>query len=837
MNMRLMTYTSREMQRRPGRLLLTLIGITLGIASVVATRLTISTVHRAYQDLFEGSTGHASLEVIAPGLHGFELRPVPSLADINGIKTIVPGIQGTVAIVGKTGSVPAVALGIDPGDLANEGLLPQDGTAPGEDECLLEPGLANSLGFERGEVVNLWTPTGQHGLRLTALMPTHTAGGGSAGMLVVPLATAQRLFAMSGRINCIHLNLVENADPHEVQDEVARRLPSELTVQSPGSRGDLSASTLQSVEQALNCLGVVAIVAAAFVILNTFLLNLGERRRHLALLRSLGTTRAQVTIMLLREMVVLGLAGTLAGCLGGAALALLLLRAMERFLGLSLPGVRCSAEPFMLALALGPGLALAAAWLPAWQAGRRPPLGDLLARSNSGVAQVPRWVSFTGLVLLLGGAALALGACSPEIAAPVRRVLLLPSLILVTVGSVLALPIGCTPLLRLSAAVLRPVLGLEVTLGCQQLRRYPIRTWLTAGVLYLALAVVIGFGHLLLGMLQDLQHWYRQTIVSEYLVRAAMPDTAFLLTTAMPEDLGDEIGAIDDVAVVDRIAFVPGRANDRPILVLARTFAADRPLPLSLQEGEAEVVRRQLMRGDAVLGSGLARQLGLHGGDRITLQTPHGPRELRIAGTVTEFAVGGQALYLEWSAAGQLLDLEGAHVFLVSAKPGATARLAAPLREFCDRHHLLLQSNAQMHEVIDRLLQRVTALLWTLMVLTFAVASVGIVNTLSMNVREQTRQFGLLRALGLKRGQVRRVVLSQALLLGIMSLIPGIVGGELLAMVIQRGDSFRMADAAFRLDGVLVAGASMLALAVTLLAALLPARRAVRLPIMRALQE
>jgi putative ABC transport system permease protein len=244
------------------------------------------------------------------------------------------------------------------------------------------------------------------------------------------------------------------------------------------------------------------------------------------------------------------------------------------------------------------------------------------------------------------------------------------------------------------------------------------------------------------------------------------------------------------------------------------------------------------MKGEVVLGSGLAQQLGRHRGDMVTIDTPNGPRHLRVAGTVTEFAVGGQALYLEWNAARQLLDLDGVHVFLISSQPGTAARLAAPLREFCARHHLLLQSNSQMSAVIDRLLQRVTALLWALMVLTFVVASVGIVNTLSMNVSEQSRQLGLLRALGLKRGQIRRVVLSQAILLGAMSLIPGIVGGILLAQVIQRSDSIGTAGAVgLRPDGIVVAGACLLTLAVTLLAALLPARRALRMSVLRALQD
>jgi putative ABC transport system permease protein len=139
--------------------------------------------------------------------------------------------------------------------------------------------------------------------------------------------------------------------------------------------------------------------------------------------------------------------------------------------------------------------------------------------------------------------------------------------------------------------------------------------------------------------------------------------------------------------------------------------------------------------------------------------------------------------------------------------------------------------------MIDQLLGRVTGLLWALMALVFVLASLGVVNTLTMNVHEQKRELGVLRALGLKRGQVRRLVLAQALWLGGIGLLPGAAAGVVLAYLIDRGTSWVGPGVAFQLDGLVLAGCCALALAVALLAALLPGRHAARLPVLRALAD
>ncbi len=831
--MNLWTYNLREFQRHPGRTILTLLGIALGLAAVVATRLSIRTVDRAYRELFEGVSGRPALEIAAKGQGGFAAEAVSGLDRVAGVKAVVPRIQSAAALVCGSQSLAVPLLGLDAIGAADWPI--RDGRPLCDDaELLLDPALAASLHLSPGTSVEVWSPAGSTPLRVCGIFQPHGVSAAAGGQMIVSLACAQRLCKLPQRINSIQIRLADDADSVVVQAEIARLLPPHLIVQAPGARGELARATLASAEQGLSALSLVALIASTFVILNTFLLNLGERRKQVAVLRSLGASQRQVLRLLLRETVLLGGIGAVVGCAGGIVLAVGLNYLMQQFLGLSLPSLMLNAEPFVLAALLGPGAAMAAAVVPGWRASRRPPLMELLPGRAHSEESVSRRVWQFGLLLLVAGIGLEIALGRGLFSDSWSRNLLPPTLALLLVGGVLALPLVVTPMLGLLA---RLPLGLEGGLAVQQLARHRGRTSLTAGVLFLALVVAIAFGQALRATLRELQHWYRQTVVADYLIRGAMPDSSFSLAPALPESLAEEIRTCG-AASVECISFLPAEVEARQVLVLARTFAANRPLPLDLQDGDESGARRGLLAGEVVLGVGLARTLGLKRGDTLKLTTEQGVRELRVAGTAVEYAGGGLALYLEWEAARRLLELPGVHVFLVGKGANGAPSPEAKLKDFCESHHLLFQSNAELRSVIEGMLDRVGGALWGLMALAFAVASLGVVNTLTMNVHDQTREFGVLRALGLKHIQVGKIVVSQAVLLAGMSLVPGVLAGIGMAYAIHRAGAAGAGGAMpFKMDSMLIAGSCAVAVLMASLASISPARQAVRLPVTQAIHQ
>jgi putative ABC transport system permease protein len=828
--MNLWTLAIRETEKRPGRTLLTLLGITLGLATVVATQLTVQTIHRAYRDLFEGVGGPPALEVTALGQDGFSADLALTLTGNPAIKELVPQIRGALAVSAKSGGVTVPVLGIDPNQMAAWPLR-EGHVARARDEVLLDSSLAQALGVKAGDTLSLWALSGPAKVRLAGVLKPRGTG---VGKLVLPLASAQHMFELEGKVTGIRVVLVKEGDSTAVQAEIARRLPEGLTVQGPGQRGQMAQNSLFATEQGLSYLSLVALVAAAFVILNTFMLNVGERRPQLAVLRTLGATRLQVLGFLLHETLLLGIAGTVAGWTAGIGLAYGLLHIMARFSGLALPALQWTLGPFLLTLVLGPGMALAAAFFPAWLASRRQPLDELRPQHTGSCSRPPLRICLAGLTMLALGAAMEAAVCLHWFSGPVAAAVQGPVLAFILGGGVLTLPLLVLPFLRFLETL---PLGLERHLALNLLARHPCRTGLTAGVLFLALAVAIGFGHSIQGIVSDLRRWTGQTVVADYLVRASMPDTSFSLAVELPEKLGRDMARLSGVAVVENLSFIPAVVNDQEVLLLARTLSPGQPLPLDLHEGNAPEVEEGLRRGQAVLGTSLAQVLGVQSGDSVVVQTSHGPKEVRVAGTAHEYAAGGMTICLEWHTARSLLGVAGVHCFLVSARPGAVEDAGAALQAFSSQHSLLLQSNADMRAMVDNLLQRVITLLWALMVLAFLVASLGVVNTLTMNVQEQRRDLGILRALGVQRRQIGKLILAQALLLGCLGLLPGALAGGALAFVINLNcDSWGGHAIPFQPDMLVIAGCWGLTLVTALIAALFPAWKAARMPVIQTLQ-
>jgi putative ABC transport system permease protein len=833
-------YTAREVRRRPGRTLLTLLGIAIGVAAVVAVNLTADTTTHAYRNMFAQVSDRAALEIVAEGLGAFDPASVADVAAVPGVGAVVPVLQEPGALVGAGGPQPVLILGIDPnGDRAARDYVLREGQMLGDgDGLLLEAGFASGQKLQVGQTAKLLTPAGIFRLPVVGLLEPRGAAAFNGGSIVfLPLKKAQSMFALGDRVNSLQLVLDRGADPRRVEEQLTGRLPAGFTAQEPIARSEHALGAVASTEGAMALLSAVSLVAGGFVILNSFLMNLGERRRQLAILRALGTTRAQVTRLLLREALVLGAIGTVAGMAAGLALAVLFTGAMEGMLNVVLLPLHLSAKPFLIAGVLGPGMSLAATYLPARRAGRRAPLEELFPRRTAVDERARRWPCALGVALLLGAALVETGLVHGWFPRARIKALIASDMAMMLAGCVLVVPLFQPALARLASVLLRPVLGPEGRLAFRHLDRHRARTGLTVGVLFIAVVTVIGTGHLLLDNIGAVQTEFRGWTAGDYLVRPIALDASPLFATApLPEALADQIAHIDGVGRVDRLSLVAARVDGRRVLVMARSFAADRPLPLVLNGGRPEDVVRGLLRGEVVLATALAKRLGVGVGDEVTLESRRGPVKMRVAGTATEYAVGGMALHMDVSAARDLLGLEGAQILIVSARKDA-GNPAPALASFCDEHGLLLQSNADFRRMVDHMVGGVVGLLWVLMALMFVVASLGVVNTLTMSVLEQTRELGVLRALGMRRAQVAKMIVSQALALGVIGLIPGAVAGLVLAYLMNLATYPLTGNAVpFRLHPSLILGAMTVAPAVAVLVAVVPARRAARLRVIEALQ-
>jgi putative ABC transport system permease protein len=843
--MNLWTLSLREIQLRPGRTVLTLASITIGTAAVVAISLGTATARHASQQLYEAITGRAALQVVSAGDGDLPEDLVAQLQRVAGVKLAVPSVQRFTRLFARGTAFTMLVMGIDPAreaavrdyDLCQGRFFDRGGG------ILLEANVARSAGIQVGDTVQLMTPLPRQSAPLKSvevvglLTARGAAGFDAGGTVFLALPFAERHFTGLGRITVVDLVLAAGANEAAVRSSVEQAVPPGVLVRAPGMRTALAHGVFESIEYALQFAGLLTVVLAMFIVCNAFLMNVSERRPQLAILRAVGATRGQIVRLLLVEGLAVGTVGSLLGCLLGWWGGAFLLKATMQLFVTAPPELVLSYKPFLLAMIFGPAASVLAAYLPIHLTRHISPLEAMRPMvGQGGAGRVSRRLALLGVVLsVFSGAAMA--ASIGRWGLPIWTVIPLGATFMASF--VLWIPWLIYPLGPLLSRLMTLVLGIEGELAYRQVQRRPTRTALTIGVLFIAAGTGIGLGTIVINNVDDVRTWYRQILAGDFFVRAILPDVATGRTQKIPAAVGDTIRAMRGVAAVDAVQMLTNvQAEGQPVILIARQFAQRGDFPIALASGVAEDARQGLLLGQVVIGAALAQRLGLHAGDSITLKTQNeGDQRLRIAGLAVDYFVAGAVVYLDRRQAERLFHVEGVDTFIVKAAPESRESVHAALAGVCKERGLLLHSFAEMIRLLDLVMGGVVGGLWGVLLLGFVVAALGVANTLTMNMLEQTRELAMLRVVAMTRWQVRKVVLGQAIIMGIIGLLMGIVAGLItawnthLSMVPLLGYS-----APFAIQPWLLAGSLAIGMALVLAASLLPAERAARLDLLLALK-
>lgn len=832
--------TWREMGRRPGRALLTVLSIAIGVAAVVAVALGTATTRNAYRQMYQALAGRAALQVTAAGGTTFDEELCDKIQQVPGVQLAVPSLQRMTILYVEHRRLTLPLMGIDPrkdGEVRNytlsEGRTFQ---GPDDDGLLLERSFAEGLGVHVGDEVKLMTSRGLPLLKrvkvVGLLTPADATGLQLGGLVFLPLGLAEEYYTETSQINTVDLVLQPGANPDRVSQELRKILPLGLDVRPPATRTELAEETLLSIQQGMQFSSDFSIALAVILIVNAFLMNVSERRRSLAILRSVGATRGQVVGMLLREGLLLGVLGTVLGCLLGAGGGYLLMRGITGLYAAAPPPVTFSPWAFVLAAFLGPGVAVAAAALPAYMASRIAPLEAMHPIVATNGHRAPRWLLYSGIGLAVAsGILLELGVRG---AIPIY--VTIPVAVASMVAIVLLMPWFVGPLGRLIVGILGPWVQLEGRLAQREIRRRPVRTALTLGVLFMAVSLGIGQGTTILNNINDVRSWFRQTILADFVLRATPPNSATGQTIELPTSLQDELAKIPGITHIGAVRFFNAEAAGHRVTVVARDFSGDE-LPVELYQADPQEVRQRLEAGEVVVGTVLAQNAHLKVGDLLPMETRQGTRSVRIAALAVDYLTGGHIVFMRRSLAEELFDIHGVDAFLLQADPHALTSVREALGRIAREQGLLLHSFAEMSHQLDTILSGLVGGLWGILVLGFVVAAFGVANTLSMSVLEQTRDLALLRVVAMTRGQVRKLVLYQAGLLGLIGLALGMLSGAITAYMMTRSMMPLLGyPVPFILHPLLFAVCFGGGMVLVLVASLLPAERAARLDLPTALQ-
>lgn len=831
----------RELRQRPSRPVLTLLSVVIGVAAVVAVTIASGTTKRAFDEIYKTVAGNATLEVSAGAGTTFSETILDSIRAVPGVKVVAPLMKRdtsfSVLEEGKNKRHYRLKImGVDPKldreiheyeITAGKSLEEQPG-------ILVEANFAKSQHLDVGDHVDIMTPSGFQDSTIVGLYKSKgTATSTEGATIYVPIIATQVYWNSPKKVDTAQIVTDANADVDAVKKKIAAVLPKGVEVGPPAARSSMAAETSLSTEQGMRLARGFSLLVAVFIIANTFLINVTQRRKQIGIMRAIGSTRAQVAEMVYREAIMMGIIGTILGSLLGILGAHYLSLAMGSLYKATLPGIQLTAYPFFVGAACGLGISLVAAALPAWKATHLSPLEamrDVLPEEMEGM----HWwfVAIGGVLVIIAATVMTL-----SIFGVVSMWHTVWASIVLLVGLVLLLPLGLRPLSAITAYLIKLFMPIESRLARRQLLRHQARTTLTVAVVFIAAATGIGLANSVTDTVNDVREWYRKTIVADFFLRASAPDMASNSSADLPDDIGAQVRKVPGITSIDAMRLRNVKVAGQTASLIARDHTEPGPPALDIISGSEDDLRERFQNGEVAVGSVFAQRAKLKVGDSVTFETENGDKHFRIAAIVNDYQAGGLTIHMERSVAREQLDYKGVSAYIIKADHKQLDEVRKELQQIADDNGLILQTYSEIQSSIDVMMSGVVASLWAMVVLGLLVSAVGVTNTLTINVLEQTRELGLLRIVAMTRAQVRKTVFSQAVIMAILALIPGIIAGVSVAYLINVAMMPVIGHPVqFELHPNLLFGGFALGLAIIAVAAWFPANRASKLDLLEALR-
>ena len=825
---------------RPVRTLLTILSIAGGVAAVVAVLQSAAATRHQLDSLHETLASKVAMEIVAEDASAFSLSELPPVEQQPGVQAAIPVFRVFAVLVAGRQQVPGIALGVDLEQYRSirdfEIVSGRKCTEP--TEVCLEAGVADRLGLSVGDDVRLRVRGQQWMMRrqvVGILKPTGIGAVEETASLFMPLSAAAKLEHASASATSVKILLKPGIEPDRVAAQLKSQLSSPLVLSKSASASDLSRPTESIINVSLNVSATLSVVAAIFIVINTFQMSVAERQRQIALLRIVGATTEQVRTLMYREALFLGGLGTVVGIPLGIVGSSVLAQGMQGIFGFThMVSLAIQPHAMLAGLIFGPVVTLVSVWHPARTACDSPPLRVLKSATAPHRVVSTRRTTGWGLVTLC--AAVSMFACtSRDIYAEGTSIV---GTGLVLLASLFALPLLIRPGSSLLYRLVARFFPIEAQLGQQQLLDNFGRTTLTTAVLFIVSATSIGIGNTTLSVTGDVQSWLDRTLTADFLLRASRPRVDMSAADSLPDDLESRLSDIPGIVFIDRMSFSLASIDGMTATLMTRQVEGYDTLPIDVVSGDPALLPGQLLAKQAVIGTVLAHRLGCQPGDSIRLEVSGTTHSIQVAAIAREYTSGGLMIIMDQAAAEKLFPIRPAQVFGIRTAPAATESVGQALRTLSRERGLIFQSLSDLRNLVRGMISGLANRLWMILILALIIAGFAIVNTLTMSVIQQTRQLGVLRVVGMSRLQVLRMFLLQALVLGLLALLPGVLVGMLLAFLITV--SFRGVTehgVAFAVDFNLVGGYLAIGLLLCLLAATLPAYRAGRLKPLEAIHE
>lgn len=839
--------TLRNLLARKVRLVMSGLAIVLGVAFLSGVLVFSNGLSSTFDSIIYSSTpdgvvraeqtasfeaGPAQTTRTLPPELVDELAALPEVAradgDVVGIGMSLLASDGT--LVGGTGAPTLAFNHTDGPNMAGEPpMVLKSGewpAAPGE--IVLDEAAADNGDYELGDEVQLLAPFGDPERTATLVGTAEFNGGGTAGATLLIFSTegAQDLFLDGAdafhQVSLTAADGVSQAELAEAADAVAPEGFEAVTGDQVAEESqDAIGQFLDVISTFLLVFAIIAVIVGGFIIVNTFTILVAQRSRELALLRALGAGRRQVTSSVLLEAVVMSAVAATAGIALGWLLARGL-AALFRAVGLDISGEALTLDvgAVVISYVVGIGVTLVAAYLPARRAGRVAPVAAMRADATP-VRGSLRRRTLVGGVLMAVGAVLAVvgvtGAPGPD---PVW--IGVAAVIWILTAAAISSVLG-QPVLVACRGLFARLFGATGRLAGENALRDPRRTGATASALMIGLALVSCIGVLAASLNASVDDLVDEEFTSDFLVQS----TNFLpFTTAV----GDDLAAVDGVAEVSRQQWTAAQIDDDTVFVTGNDAAYTDIYDLVVVDG-----RQEIQGQEALVTTDFAEEHGVEVGSTLTASFLAGESlDLEVAGIIEPTETTGEVslpidLLAEAGVPRQDTSLS------IVLEPGADpVAVGEALDEAAESTPIVaVYDKQEFAESIRDQVNQLLYIIYGLLALAIVIAVIGIVNTLGLSVIERTREIGLLRAIGMSRARLRRMITLESVAIAVLGAVLGMALGLVIGVLLRQSLEDDLTSLGLPLGQLVVfLGIAVL---VGVLAAVLPAIRASRLNVLDAI--
>jgi putative ABC transport system permease protein len=840
--------TVKSLLARKLRLALTALSIVLGVGFIAGTFVLTDTMNKAFDELFSTATGSTDVIVRArtsfssAGQGGggsgsdrgsFDESVLRDVRGVDGVREASGDVTGYAQFVDpKTGEAiggfgpPTFGTNWNPragGFRIREGRPPE-----GPDEVVMDVATARKYTFSLGDDVQILFEGPPQEFKLVGLAGFGQADNiGGATSAIFTLPTAQEVLDREGQLDTIQVQAEEGLSPGELRPRVERALPNGLEAVTGAAAASEDSQAIKDglgfFRTALLVFGLVSLFVGAFIIFNTFSIIVAQRTQELGLLRALGASRRQVLTSVVVEAFVTALVASAVGIVAGIGIAIGLQSVLGAF-GIDLPSTTIQLEPRTVAVSILIGIVvtLASSILPARRASSVAPIEALRDSPPAPRGAARRRVT-AGFIVAAGGVGTLLYGLfgSPAQAGGVVGA----GAAVTFVGVAILAPLIARPLARLIGAPMAR-LGVTGKLGRENAMRNPRRTASTASALMIGLGLVVLVAVLAASLKASSDAVLDDTLRADFILTTSSfapfsPDVARKLQE-LPE--AEAVAAFRQNAI---------RVEGKDQLVQGvdpRTV--QRVTDLGLESGSVS----SLARGDLLVKADVARDEAWRVGDPIRVEFPStGTKTLTLGGTYSEDRIVGSYVISNQTYADNYPDHLDSFVFVKKASGvGAEALRSAIDRKLKDYPSVEVQDQAAFKAKQAGFVDQLLGLITSLLALAVVIALFGIANTLSLSIFERRRELGLLRAVGMTRSQVRRMIRWESVIIAVMGAALGIGIGVFFGWALQS------ALASSGVTELAIPGTQLILYLVLaglagVLTAVVPARRASRLDVLQAI--